>query len=178
MKYVIFLLLLTAIFGILVFAQKAKPKIAALPSGIADWSGENSDKIFDNPVIKMRLKKLLGKKNYAAFLDSFETLNPIEKNGDILFSRGCLIHACTHLESAIAIDLADNTIHAAIYNEEKKTEFFNERDSQIPQSITDWANRLSNSKNKKNPNDNLILLQISFRKIEQTTSMKIVWENG
>ena len=111
MKQVVLLFLITAIFAFSVFAQNVKTKTPAL---------------------------LLGKKNYASFLESFETLNPIEKNGDILFSSGCLIHACGHLESAIAVDLVNNTIHAAIYNEEKKTRYFNEKGSETPEPITDW----------------------------------------
>ncbi|MEJ7624469.1 MAG: hypothetical protein WKF34_10800 [Pyrinomonadaceae bacterium] len=150
MKQVIFLFLITVIFRTLGFAQTVKTKVPALPVGIADWKGEDSSKILDNAVIKARLKKLLGKKNYASFLESFETQNPIEKNGDILFSSGCLIHACGHLESAIAIDLANNTIHAAIYNEEKKTRYFNEKGSKTPESIISWANRLSSLKDNKN----------------------------
>ena len=151
MKSIIYLFLITAIFGVSVFGQKAKSKVPALPAGIADWSGEDSDKLLDDPAIKNRLKKLLGKKNYASFLESFETLTPIEKKGDILFSSGCLIHACTHLESAIAIDLVNNTIHAAIYNEEKTTGYFNERGSKTPESIIEWAKRLSSLKENKTP---------------------------
>jgi len=150
MKQVVLLFLITAIFAFSVFAQNIKPKTPALPAGIADWKGEDSSNILDNAVIKARLKKLLGKKNYASFLESFETLNPIEKNGDILFSSGCLIHACGHLESAIAVDLVNNTIHAAIYNEEKKTRYFNEKGSKTPESIINWANRLSSLKDNKN----------------------------
>ncbi len=150
MKKAIFLFLITAIFAASGFAQTVKTKVPALPAGIADWKGEDSSKILDNAVIKARLKKVLGKKNYASFLESFETQNPIEKNGDILFSSGCLIHACGHLESAIAIDLANNTIHAAIYNEEKKTGYFNEKGSKTPESIINWANRLSSLKDNKN----------------------------
>jgi hypothetical protein len=149
MKKAIFLFLITAIFAASGFAQTLKTKVPALPAGIADWKGEDSSKILDNAVIKARLKKVLGKKNYASFLESFETLNPIEKNGDILFSSGCLIHACGHLESAIAIDLANNTIHAAIYNEEKQTRYFNEKGSKTPASIINWANRLSSLKDNK-----------------------------
>ncbi len=150
MKKTVFLFLITAIFGASAFAQTIKSKIPALPVGIADWKGEDSDKILNDARIKIRLEKLLGKRNYASFMESFETLNPIEKNGGVIFSSGCLIHACTHLESAIAIDLVNNTIHAAIYNEEKKTRYFNEKGGKTPASITDWANRLSSLKNGKN----------------------------
>jgi len=150
MKKAIFLFLITAIFAASGFAQTVKTKVPALPAGIADWKGEDSSKILDNAVIKARLKRLLGKKNYASFLESFETLNPTEKSGEILFSSGCLIHACGHLESAIAVDLVNNTIHAAIYNEEKKTRYFNEKGSKTPESIINWANRLSSLKDNKN----------------------------
>ncbi|MGI8788710.1 MAG: hypothetical protein ACR2HG_13225 [Pyrinomonadaceae bacterium] len=149
MKKAVFLFLITAIFGVSYYAQNVKPKVANLP-GFADWTGEDSDKILNDAAIKIRLQKLLGKKNYSAFLDSFETINPVEKNGNVLFSSGCLIHACGHLESAIAIDLVNNTIHAAIYNEKKKTAYFNERNSKTPESITNWANRLSRLKNNRN----------------------------
>ena len=110
MKHFVFLFLITVIFAASAFAQKTVP----LPADTANWVGKDSDVILENPVIKTRLKKLLGAKNYAAFMESFETLNPIEKTGGVLFTGGCLIHACTHLESAIAIDLVKNTIHAAI----------------------------------------------------------------
>jgi hypothetical protein len=146
MKRFIYLFLILTIFGLPAFAQKAKPKAAALPAGIAEWAGEDPDKLLNDPVIKTRLQTLLGEKNYASFMESFETLTPITKDGDVLFSSGCLIHACTHLESAIAIDLRSNTIHAAIFNDEKKTRYFNERGSKTPAAISNWAKRLRDLK--------------------------------
>ncbi|HQU85998.1 MAG TPA: hypothetical protein PKY59_22920 [Pyrinomonadaceae bacterium] len=143
MKPIICVFLLTAIFTVSAFAQKAKPKTAALPAGITKWKGEDSDKILQNAAIKTRLKNLLGKRNYADFMESFETLTPIEKNGNILFASGCLIHACGHVESAVAIDLTKNTIHAAIFREDEKTKYFNENDGKTPKSIKVWANRLA-----------------------------------
>ena len=149
MKPIIFLCLVTVIFVFSAFGQNTKQKTLALPDGIAEWNGEDSDKILDDAVIKIRLKKLLGKKNYAAFLESFETLNPIEKNGGVLFSSGCLIHACQHLESAVAIDLVNKTIHAAIYRENKKTSYFNESGAKTPKAIANWAYRLNILNNNK-----------------------------
>ena len=142
MKRIIYLLLVTSIFGISIFAQNAKPKVAALPAGIATWSGEDSDKILDNAVIKTRFKNLLGKKNYADFVESWETVNPIVKKGNFLFSSGCLIHACGHVESAIAIDLVNQTVHVGIYRDEVKPKFFNEKSRKTPKAIQSWANRL------------------------------------
>lgn len=148
MKTFILLFLITITFGFSAHAQNKKPKVTALPADVAGWDGEDSDKILDNAIIKKRLNKLLGKKNYAAFLDSFDTLTPIEKNGNILFSSGCLIHACRHLESAIAIDFVKNIIYVAIYREVEKTKFFGERGSKPPEPIAKWAKRL-NDLNKK-----------------------------
>lgn len=150
MKPVIYLLLLIAVFAMPAVAQQTKPRAAALPAGINDWVGQDSDKLLQDPVIKARLKTLLGRSTYASFMESFETLTPITKDGDVLFSSGCLIHACTHLESAIAIDTKANTIHAAIYNDVKKTRYFNEHASKTPSAIKDWASRLKDLKNKQN----------------------------
>lgn len=138
MKKILFALLLSLVFALCAFAQTP-----ALPANIAKWNGADSDKLLKNVTIKSRLKKLLGKKNYADFMESWETLNPIVKKGNFLFSSGCLIHACTHAESAIAIDLVNNSIHAAIYRDEEKPKYFNEKSRKTPQVIKNWANRLA-----------------------------------
>jgi hypothetical protein len=149
MKTVLYTIILVGILSLTVFGQTSKPKTSPLPAGIATWSGEYSDKLLNNAVIKARLKKLLGGTNYAAFTASFETLTPISKDGDILFASGCLIHACGHLESAIAIDVKNNIIHAAIFNEEKLTRIFSERQRTPVKSILDWARNLEDIKTSK-----------------------------
>jgi hypothetical protein len=137
MKKFIFVLFLSAIFGLTVFAQTS-----TLPANISKWNGADSDKILNNVKIKSRLKKLMGAKNYADFMESWETLNPIVKKGNFLFSSGCLIHACGHLESAIAIDLVNQTIHAAIYRQDEKTKYFNENGRKTPRVLKNWVNHL------------------------------------
>lgn len=130
------------VFFVLVCAFGLSAKAQSLPANIAKWNGANSDKILNNTTIKYRLKRLLGKKNYADFLESWETQNPIIKKGSFLFSSGCLIHACGHIESAIAIDLRTKTIHVGIFREDEKTRYFNENRQKTPQTIKSWANRL------------------------------------
>lgn len=122
-------------------AQTAKTKRPTLPSDIAAMAGQDSDSLLKNPVIKARMKKLLGKK-YDSFMESFETLNPVTREGHYLFSSGCLIHACTHLESAIAVDLVSRTVHAAIFRQDEKTIYFNEGGKATPEVIRGWANNL------------------------------------
>lgn len=117
-----------------------------LPADIANWSGQGGDKFIAYPVIHNRLKKLLGDENHKSFLEYFETINPIKRRGNFLFSSGCMIRACTRLESAIAIDLTNRTFHAAIYNELEDTKYFNENGSKTPEPIIKWAKRLEDAK--------------------------------
>src|ERR1044072_5599641 len=102
MKRTASLLLMTIILCFSATAQTTKTRRLALPSNITATAGQDSDSLLKNPAIKARLKNLLGKK-YDSFMESFETLTPVTKEGHYLFSSGCLIHACTHLESAIAV---------------------------------------------------------------------------
>ena len=141
MKKTAALLLLALVSCFSATAQTAKTESPALPTDIAALAGQDSDSLLKNPVIKARMKKLLGNK-YDSFMESFETLNPITKEGNFLFTSGCLIHACTHLESAIAIDLANRTIHAAIFRQTEKTRYFNDGGKITPKVIRDWANNL------------------------------------
>lgn len=141
MKRTASLLLIALVFCFPATAQTAKTRRPALPSNIAAVAGQDSDSLLKNPVLKARMKKLLGKQ-YASFMESFETLNPVTKEGKYLFSSGCLIHARTHLESAIAVDLINKTIHAAIFRQDEKTRYFNEGGKVTPEVIRDWADNL------------------------------------
>src|SRR5437868_3041790 len=104
MKKFIFCFLLVSICSLYVAAQtNRKYRKNGLPADISKMTEADSIELLNNSTIKMRLKKLLGKKYYDSFLESFETVSPVEKRGSFLFSSGCLIHACSHLESAIAV---------------------------------------------------------------------------
>jgi hypothetical protein len=141
MKRTTSLLLVGLAFCLSATAQTSKARRPALPSGIAAMEGHDSDSLLKNAAIQARMKKLLRSK-YDAFMESFETLNPVRKEGNFLFSSGCLIHACTHLESAIAVDLVNQTIHAAIFRQDQKTRYFNEGGTATPAVLKDWAGNL------------------------------------
>jgi hypothetical protein len=141
MKRTTSLLLVALAFCFSATAQTPQTRRPALPSGIAGAEGHDSDSLLKNAAIQARMKKLLRSK-YDAFMDSFETLNPVRKEGNFLFSSGCLIHACTHLESAIAVDLVNQTVHAAIFRQHEKTQYFNEAGTATPAVIKDWAGNL------------------------------------
>lgn len=132
MKKVGLTILIIAAFTVFTFAQ----------TNFAKMNGKDSHDLLTNPTIKARLKKLLGEKSYADFTESWETVNPVIKKGNFLFSSGCLIHACGHLESAIAIDLLKKTIHVGIFRETEKTKYFNERRRKTPAIIRNWAQNL------------------------------------
>jgi hypothetical protein len=140
MKRTTLILLIALVSSLSALAQTAKTRHPALPSDISA-AGRDSDSLLKNPAIKARMRKLLGRQ-YDSFMESFETLTPVTKEGSFLFSTGCLIHACTHLESAIAIDLNKRTIHAAIFRQDEQTRYFNEGRRATPKVIRDWANNL------------------------------------
>lgn len=135
------------------FAGADEAENPELPAGIADWAGEGSDKLVSQPSINKRLQKLLGAENYEAFMGSFETLNAIERKGDVILGSGCMIRACTRLESALAVDLENKTIHAAIFNQIEETRYFNEKGAATPAALSEWARRLEDLKNADEKDD-------------------------
>jgi hypothetical protein len=141
MKRTTSLLLAALAFCLSATAQTSQTRRAALPAGIAAVEGQDSDSLLKNAAIQARMKKLLRSK-YDAFMESFETLNPVRKEGNFLFSSGCLIHACTHLESAIAVDLVNQSVHAAIFRKDEQTRYFNEGGTATPAVIKAWAGNL------------------------------------
>jgi hypothetical protein len=152
-------------------AQTVKTRRPALPSDIAAAAGRDSDSLLRNPVITARMKKLLGGQ-YDSFMESFETLTPVTKSGNLLFSRGCLIHACTHLESAIAIDLVKRTIHLAIFRQDEKTRYFNEDGWVTPKVIRDWANRLREINSPTNNSQSEHSLAVAARAQAETAPLR------
>lgn len=138
-----FLMVLICSLGL---AAQTKTENNKFPAEISKMTDADSHELLENAAIKMRLRKLLGAKNYEAFTASFETVSPVEKKGAFLFSSGCIIHGCSNAESAIALDLTNNTIHVAIYDRTKPTKFFNENRRKTPKVIRDWSNRLMSLK--------------------------------
>lgn len=175
MKRTASLLLVILVSSLSATAQTTKNRRPALPSGIAAAAGQDSDSLLKNPVIKARMKRLLGNK-YDSFMESFETLNPVTREGNVLFSSGCLIHACTHLESAIAVNLTGNTIHAAIFRQDEKTRFFNESGQATPEVIRKWANNLRQINVKTNsskPGRSFAATDVAVAQVEATTPRRL-----
>src|SRR5215213_2983028 len=151
MKRTASLLMVALVSWFTASGQSAGTGRPALPSDIYAAAGQDSDSLLKNPAINTRMKKLLGNK-YGSFMESFETLTPVTKEGDFLFSSGCLIHACTHLESAVAVDLVNRTVHAAIFRRGEKTRYFDEGGRATPVVVRGWANHLRRI-NEPTPDD-------------------------
>ncbi len=142
MKKLLLILLITLTLSAIVSAQ-SNAKRPPLPPNVAKMKGEYPDKLLKISAVKSRMKTLLGK-NYEDFFDSFETNRQFERKGNFLFSHGCLIHACTHLESAIAVDLVNKTIHIGIFRENEPVKTFNENGRKTPKLLANWASNLTN----------------------------------
>lgn len=144
MKRIILLIVTFAICAACTLSIAAQAK-AELPANIADMAGKDSADLLGDPTVESRLKNLMGDAGFDSFKESFETVTPVTKTGTFLFTSGCLIHACSQVESAIAIDLKNKTVHTAIFRRGEKTKFFNEN-KKTPKAIKDWASRLANLK--------------------------------
>ncbi len=133
----------------------------------SEWVGKDSGELLEKPEIKSRLKKLLGEKDYASFRQNFEVGSPIKKEGDFLFASGCMLRACTRLESALALNVKNKTIHVAIFDQIKETKFFNENNSQTPEIITNWAKCLESSKPAESQDEAILFDEFQYQNSEE-----------
>ena len=128
--------------------------------------GKDSGEFLAQADIKSRLIKLLGKQDYASFTEYFEVRSPIKRDGDFLYASGCMIRACTRLESAFAYNVKTHTIHAAIFDQIKETKYFNENKSRTPEIISDWAKRLEDLKPVEDQNEAILFDEFEYQNSE------------
>ena len=140
MKKLFILLGLTIIVSVSAMAQTTT-KRPALPGNLARYINEYPVELMKVASVKRRLKTLLGKR-YSDFAISIQVQSPMTKVGDFLLGRGCMPHVCTINEAAFVVDLKNKRIHAAIYEKDKTTKFFNEDKASTPQPLLDWVEEL------------------------------------
>jgi hypothetical protein len=140
MKKLCILLSLTTILSLSAMAQSSA-KRPALPSNLAKYINEYPVTLMKVASVKKRLKTLLGKR-YSDFVISIQVQSPTTKVGDFLLARGCMPHVCTINEAAFVIDMKNKRIHAAIYEKDTPTKFFNEDKTPTPQILYDWVEEL------------------------------------
>ena len=92
---------------------------------------------FDNLIVKQRLQTLLGKERYSFMIDYWSIGKPVELENNILVTSGCMSHNCPNVNFIVIIDIAKNTFHAGIRendviktyseNENNKTQWIKQR---------------------------------------------------
>ena len=140
MKKLFILLSLMLILSVSATAQTAV-KRPALPGNLAIYVDEYPVKLMKVASVKSRLKVLLGKR-YSDFVLSIQVQAPMTIVGDFLLASGCMPHVCTINEAAFAIDLKNKRIHAAIYEKDEPTRYFNEDKAPTPKVLLDWVEEL------------------------------------
>jgi hypothetical protein len=140
MKKLFVLLSLMLILSVSATAQTAA-KRPALPSDLTRYIDEYPVTLMKVASVKSRLKTLLGRR-YSDFVISIQVQAPMTKVGDFLLASGCMPHVCTINEAAFAIDLKIKRIHAAIYEKDRPTKYFNEDKAPTPQVLLDWVGEL------------------------------------
>ncbi|MCC7401882.1 MAG: hypothetical protein IT214_10410 [Chitinophagaceae bacterium] len=95
-------------------------------------------KLFDNPELTGRLKKLLGNR-YQFFKDTWDVETPIEIKNNIFKASACEAHNCDATNFIIFVDLSTNTLYAGI-KEEGQIKKYAERGSDLKE-LDDWASK-------------------------------------
>ena len=101
---------------------------------LSGYVGKYPSELFKKePGLKTRLRALLGA-NYKTFFDRMQVETPIENDGGVLITRGCMAHQCTIEEGVLAIDLSNDTLHVAIKSNSRYRPTWSERGT-IPEPL-------------------------------------------
>ncbi|MEI7492794.1 MAG: TM2 domain-containing protein [Bacteroidota bacterium] len=103
--------------------------------------------VFDNPKIKKRLKKILGKERYA-FMDGHWNLGTdVKITNDMFVTTGCMSHFCPQTNFIIVIDLNKDIYYVGIRDNDH-VRIYSEKtimSSQIDKRIKFWIDNGSSS---------------------------------
>ncbi|MDP1726238.1 MAG: hypothetical protein Q8M15_05600 [Bacteroidota bacterium] len=95
-------------------------------------------KLFDNSILKQRLKKLLGNSRYNFLKETWAVETPMEFANNIFVASGCQAHNCGSTNFIIVVDLTNNVMYAGI-REEDKVKTYSEDGSNSPK-VNEWEN--------------------------------------
>lgn len=137
MKAVLLIAGLLTVFAVGAIAQPSTRR-PVLPSNLSKYVDKYPGDLMLVPAVKARLRALLGKR-YSEFSHSIDVQAPMTKVGDFLLGSGCLPHSCTINEAAFAVDMVNKRVHAAIFDKDKATLYFNEDKKPTPQVLLDWS---------------------------------------
>ena len=95
-------------------------------------------KVLETDPLKSRLKASL-KGDFKLLTDRLGTSEPIEVQGDIFFTSGCMPHACTVEECAIAVDVKNDNVFVAILQDGKVSERPEKANTTAPEIFQKWV---------------------------------------
>ena len=93
--------------------------------------------LFDKPVIKKRLKEMLGPE-YAFIKNNWEVETPITIGNGMFFAWGMKAHSGGDPGAVLMADLDKNVLYVGI-RKNKNEKFYSEDGSNVPQKMQDWA---------------------------------------
>ncbi|MCL1665570.1 hypothetical protein M2T78_14985 [Elizabethkingia ursingii] len=93
-------------------------------------------KLFNNPVLKSRLIRLIGVEKYTFMKNRWRVEGGISVKNNILIAEGCEQHNCDSTNFIIVIDLERDKLSVG-YREEKNVIMFREGET-LPKEIEEW----------------------------------------
>lgn len=94
-------------------------------------------KLFNNPALIKRLKKLLGNR-YKFLKETWAVESPMKIKDNIFVASGCQAHNCGSTNFIIVVDLSKNIMLAGV-REEDQVKTYSE-DGSSCQQLIEWAN--------------------------------------
>lgn len=95
-------------------------------------------KLFDNPILKNRLKKMLGSQ-YDFMQIIWEVETPIEITNGLFYAWGMQAHSGGDPSAVLMADINKNILYVGIRKDEQ-VKIYTEDGSKAPQRLQDWAN--------------------------------------
>ena len=95
-------------------------------------------KLLDNPIIKKRLKKILGSQ-YDYLKSIWEVETPIEISNGLFYAWGMQAHSGGDPGAVLMADINKNVLYVGIRKDEQE-KIYSEDGSNAPQRLQDWAN--------------------------------------
>ncbi|MCX6250243.1 MAG: hypothetical protein NTX61_05770 [Bacteroidetes bacterium] len=94
-------------------------------------------KLFDNPTLTKRLKKLLGKR-YKFFKETWAVETPMKITDNIFIARGCQAHNCGSTNFIIVVNLSNNIMYVGVREDDQVKTYSDDGNS--CQQLMDWIN--------------------------------------
>ncbi len=95
-------------------------------------------KLLDNPILKKRLKKMLGSQ-YDYLKSIWELETPIEITNGLFYAWGMQAHSGGDPGAVLMADISNNVLYVGIRKDEQE-KIYSEDGSNVPQQLQDWAN--------------------------------------